>query len=254
MSLPTIDRLNYYNYFTEVEEEFVRRRGSHLLISPIDWALVETWKNAGVPLHIVLRGINQAFDGYDARGRTYRKVNSMLYCQQAVEESFAEYQLARVGGPANEGGNAREDATASGGCAGGEESGFNKAALLDFLDRCSRELMEAAERPGLAPLREGLDRALGRLSEVRHEVESSAPVDVESLERDLDSLDRMLLEIARRIFPDTEMDAIRKDAKAQLRRFRRTMDKAMYAQTIDNFVARRLREICCLPRLSLLYM
>ena len=31
------ERLNYYNYFTEIEEHFVRRRGKHLLISPMDW-------------------------------------------------------------------------------------------------------------------------------------------------------------------------------------------------------------------------
>lgn len=249
MSLHTIDKLNYYNYFTEVEDEFVRRRGSHLLISPIDWALVETWKNAGVPLHIVLRGINQAFDGYDARGRTYRKVNSMLYCQQAVEEGFAEYQLARVGAAEGGQGKAGEE-----GDAGSQRTGFDKAALLAFLDRCSRELEEAAERHGTAPLREALDRALGRLVEVRREVESSASVDVESLERDLDSLDRMLFEGLRSACSGEDLEAIRKDAKVQLRGFRKTMDKAMYAQTIDNFVARRLREMVSLPRLSLFYM
>jgi hypothetical protein len=67
------ERLNYFNYFTEIEEEFVRRRGKPLMISPMDWALVETWKTAGIPLHIVLRAINQAFDGYDARAQKHRK-------------------------------------------------------------------------------------------------------------------------------------------------------------------------------------
>ena len=79
------ERLNYFNYFTEVEEEFVRRRGKQLLISPMDWALVESWKDAGIPLHIVLRSINESFDSYDARAQKHRKVNSIFYCQQAVE-------------------------------------------------------------------------------------------------------------------------------------------------------------------------
>src|SRR4029078_3555865 len=92
------DRLNYFNYFTEVEEEFVRRRGKPLLVSPLAWALIESWKNAGIPLHIVLRAINKSFDAYDARPRKYRKVNSVFYCQQEVEASFAEYRLAQVGG------------------------------------------------------------------------------------------------------------------------------------------------------------
>jgi hypothetical protein len=32
------------------------------------------------------------------------------------------------------------------------------------------------------------------------------------------------------------------------------MDKAFYEQTVENFVARRLREAANLPRLSLFYM
>jgi hypothetical protein len=35
---------NYFNYFTEIEEHFQRRRGSLLLLSTIDWALIETWR------------------------------------------------------------------------------------------------------------------------------------------------------------------------------------------------------------------
>jgi hypothetical protein len=92
------ERLNYFNYFTEVEEEFGPPACKPLLISPMDWALVESWKNAGIPLHIVLRAINQAFDAYDARAQKYRKVNSIFYCQQQVESTFADYRLAQVGG------------------------------------------------------------------------------------------------------------------------------------------------------------
>lgn len=244
------DTLNYYNYFTEVEDEFVRRRGSHLMISSIDWSLVETWKNAGIPLHVVLRGINQSFDSYDARGRTYRKVNSVLYCQQAVEEAFAEYQLAQVGASQSEAEGSAERPT-----------GFDRAALLDFIDRCSEDLEQVAPRmtivnpaQPIALVREALDRASNRLAEIRLDVDSSVTVDVESLERDLDSLDRILLESIRASCADEAMEALKKEAKAQLRGFRKTMDKAMYNQTIDNFVARRLREVYCLPRLSLFYM
>jgi hypothetical protein len=53
--------MNYYNYFTEIEDTFVRRRGKHLLLSPIDWAMIEGWQERGVPLHIVLRGIESVF-------------------------------------------------------------------------------------------------------------------------------------------------------------------------------------------------
>src|SRR5438067_6879188 len=89
--------MNYYNYFTEIEDEFVKRRGSHIWISPLDWSLIETWKQRGVPLHVVLRGINASFDSYDGRKRRGRKVNSLFYCQQEIEARFLEYCETRVG-------------------------------------------------------------------------------------------------------------------------------------------------------------
>ena len=85
--------MNYFNYFTEIEEEFVKRRGSHMMVSPLDWTLIETWKQRGIPLHIVLRGINSSFDGYDQRLSRGRKVNSLFFCQQEVEALYQEGRL-----------------------------------------------------------------------------------------------------------------------------------------------------------------
>ena len=88
--------LNYFNYFTEIEDAFVRRRGKHLFLSPMDWALMETWKQQGIPLHIVLRGVEKSFDSFEARPRK-RTVKSLLYCQEEVEAQYAEWVEARVG-------------------------------------------------------------------------------------------------------------------------------------------------------------
>src|ERR671939_864800 len=89
-------RLNYFNYFTEIEETFVRRRGKHLWLSTLDWSLMESWKEMGVPLHVVLRGIERAFDSYEARPRN-RSVKSLFYCQEEVEAQFAEWLEAQRG-------------------------------------------------------------------------------------------------------------------------------------------------------------
>src|SRR5262249_41735849 len=142
----TFEPQGYFNYFTEVEEEFVRRRGKPLLISPMDWALIESWKNAGIPLQIVLRGINEAFDSYDAKGRHIRKVNSLLYCEQSVEGAFADYKLSQVGGeqPATE-----QPATASepeGRKTKRSAATVPQDVLLDFLSRSDDELLAARDR------------------------------------------------------------------------------------------------------------
>ena len=76
---------NYFNYFTEVEEHFQRVRGTSLfLMSPLDWALIETWKDAGVPLEAVLRGIDAAFEKWRGKKKRLQAINSVAYCTQAV--------------------------------------------------------------------------------------------------------------------------------------------------------------------------
>src|ERR1700727_3921211 len=91
---------NYFNYFTEIEEQYLRRRGGGLLLTTLDWALIETWKDAGIPLDAALRGIDAAFDKYEARQKRarMRKVNGLAWCAQAVMEAVQAMQEAAVGG------------------------------------------------------------------------------------------------------------------------------------------------------------
>ncbi len=88
---------NYFNYFTEIEEHFQRRRGGIMLLSTLDWALIETWKDAGIPLEAALRGIDAAFDRYEQRPSKSKKVNSLAYCAQEVLTSAEDMKEATVG-------------------------------------------------------------------------------------------------------------------------------------------------------------
>src|ERR1700753_1057999 len=88
---------NYFNYFTEIEDHFQRRRGTLLLMSPLDWALMETWKDAGIPLEAVLRGIDTTFEKWERKPRMTRKVNGLAYCSQEVLASAEELKEAAVG-------------------------------------------------------------------------------------------------------------------------------------------------------------
>jgi hypothetical protein len=246
-------RLNYFNYFTEVEEEFVRRRGKHMLISPIDWALVESWRNAGIPLHIVLRGINEAFDNYDARPHKYQLVNNLFYCQQAVESAYAEYRHAQVGGA----GTPQQTEADSSARPATKQAAFSKEVILDFLARCDEQLRAASSRAPAAihnEFKDAIERSLARLDEITAEIELATQLDAEALERDLDAIDRMILESAVRACSEEDIEKLRAEAKSQLRSYRKKMDKEIYEQTVQNFVARRLREINNIPRLSLFYL
>ena len=90
---------NYFNYFTEIEERFQHRRGSILLLSTLDWALIETWQEAGIPLDAALRGIDAAFDKYEQRQKKgrMRRVNGLAWCAQAVMEAAEELREASAG-------------------------------------------------------------------------------------------------------------------------------------------------------------
>jgi hypothetical protein len=248
-----LDRLNYFNYFTEVEEEFVRRRGSPMLISPMDWALVESWKNAGIPLHVVLRGISRSFDLYETRGRKHRKVNSVFYCQQEVEAAFAEYRLSQVGAaetkPADNSTNRRRKLASSKQC-----DPFSKDALIEFITRCHDQIAQLQRERDPGAVTDALSRASRRLVEIKHSIETTLQIDAESLERDLDAIDRMILQALRAELGEDRIETIRAEAKLQLQPYRKKMDRAIYEQTIENFIARQLREMYQIPRLSLFYL
>jgi hypothetical protein len=254
----TKESFNYFNYFTEVEEEFVRRRGKPLFISPMDWALIESWKTAGIPLHVVLRAINEAFDAYDARVRKYRKVNSIFYCEQTVETMFADYRLSQVGAPpiANPTGESgkTEGASPPPRPAG---SAFPKEMILDFLDNSYKELSLAesfALEQKKTEMEETIKRSRNRLRVIVKEIENATPINDEALERDLDAVDRMILNSIQESLSESQRIHIREEAESHLKAYKRKMDKKIFEQTLQNFIWRRLRELHRIPRLSLFYI
>jgi len=125
-------QFNYFNYFTEIEEYFWRKRGAHLLVSPVDWAILETWQKAGIPLDAVLRGIDRAFESYgrSRRGAAGKPLKSLAYCVDAVVEAAAEAHEAAAGtGPA-----VSHDKK--------ETEPFSREELANFLDESSQALRE----------------------------------------------------------------------------------------------------------------
>jgi hypothetical protein len=236
--------LNYFNYFTEIEETFVRRRGKHLYVGTLDWALIETWKQVGVPLHVALRGIEKAFESWESKPRK-RTIKSLLYCQEEVEAQYAEWLESRVGA------SAEPDAKQN-----GEGSPFSRAAILDHLRRGRSELSSARNRrTGLKndDFSDSLQRAEKLLADLEAEVETSTSPDAQKLEQSLTGLERMLGDAVRSIVSE-DLSAHEVEVKEQLKPYRKHMDPAVYQQTFDNLLMKRLREQYGIPRLSLFYL
>jgi hypothetical protein len=245
--------MNYFNYFTEIEGEFVKRRGSHMLVSPLDWTLIETWKNRGIPLHIVLRGINSSFDGYEQRLNRGRKVNSLFFCQQEVEALFQEYVESRVGAANGAGSGAAQNGNGAAQNGNGAAQ-FAPATIIEFLKEQCEALWRMETKQTDAIFRETLTRVSERLLQIVEDMESSGVVLPELLEMDLMMIEEVILDGLREHAGEERLGQLRKEAEEKLRRYKQSMEREVYEQTIDNFVAQRLREINAVPRLSLFYL
>jgi hypothetical protein len=236
--------LNYFNYFTEIEDAFVRRRGKHLFLSPLDWALMEAWKEQGIPLHIVLRGVEKSFDSYEARPRK-RTMKTLFYCQEEVEAQYAEWVEARVGSsPAADGREIDSDKTP-----------FSFEAITEHLTRNRNALSELAKsRKQEDDLSEALSRAAALLGEIEADFVSDATLDTRKLEDSLTGLERLLNDSMLSVVNATALAGLKNEIKDQLKPYRSHMETAVYNQTFNNLLLKRLREQFAVPRLSLFYV
>jgi hypothetical protein len=243
--------MNYFNYFTEIEDAFIRRRGKHLLLSPMDWALIESWKEMGVPLHVALSGIERAFDSFDAKPRR-RTVKSLLYCQEEVEAQFAEWQEAQVGAGASENGERTSDKMVD-----EARLPFSRLAIIEHLERVRASLLKVCDERKKSrkdDFCDALARAASRLKELEKDFSKAARPKAEKLEDSLTGLEKMLDEALLTSLSTRERAAARAIAEEQLQPYRNRMERPIFEQTLENLLLKRLRDAHGLPRLSLFYL
>ena len=218
---------NYFNYFTETEEHFQRARGTGLfLMSPLDWALVESWKNSGVPLEAVLRGIDHAFDKWRSRKQKHRMVNSIAWCAQAIHEEAKAIA---------EGAGASRPAAA--------EPPFDVEEVRAFL---------AANAAALRA-REGFETIADTLATLTENVETHYD-NLEELEQRLTALEDKMAAIVRSSVAEDDLFGMRRELDATLRPYRGRMTTEQIALLERQYLDRRVQEKAGLPRLSLFYL
>jgi hypothetical protein len=218
---------NYFNYFTEIEDHFQRARGSGLfLLSPLDWALIETWKSAGVPLEAVLRGIDEAFEKWRSRRVRRRLVNSLAYCAQSVLEVAHRVPGQRPSPfPA--------------------EAPFAVDELRGHLGKATEALRTRSELP--------LQEVATALEVLAREGDKYLQ-DIEGLERRLTALEDKMVAAVRSIQRDEDLLSIRESLDRELRPYRGKMTADQLAMLERRYIDRALLERARLPRLSLFYL
>jgi hypothetical protein len=236
-----MDGWNYFNYFTEIEEYFWKKRGAHLLVSPLDWAIMETWQRAGVPLEAVLKGIDRAFESYGRSRRGAGKpLKSLAYCTDAVLQ-VAEEGLEAAAGSAPKNGREAKEA-------------FPREELKAYLARNAAQVAAAANKDV------GTPEMAARLVEIAESVracsilvDSPGKLDLEDLERRLTVLDDKLSALLMTHATEELMLRIRREVDGQLSAYRRKMKAEQLALVEKKYTQKRLLEEFELPRLSLYY-
>jgi hypothetical protein len=238
---------NYFNYFTEIEERFQRRRGALLLLSTLDWALIETWREAGIPLDAALRGIDAAFDKYETRQKKarMRKINGLAWCAQAVMEAAEELREAAAGTAAPKVDNETR------------ESGFEHERVAAHLEAASAALDSATTAHDACAATASRLRALA--AAVRGDASASASdleaaQNLEALERILTVLEEKLYAALNAAAPEDLLVRLKEHAARELAPYRARMGVVQLRQVEHQFVQKQLLVHYNLPRLSLFYM
>ena len=225
---------NDFNYFTEIENHFQQRRGTLLLLSPLDWALMETWKDAGIPLEAVLRGIDTTFDKWDRRPRKTRKVNGLAFCAQEVLASAEEIKEAAVGTPAKE----------------KRDTGLDQPAVSQYLAR-NADVLERVQLPSSA---QALAIETAATLRILADSLSKTPTQMEDLERRLTIAEEKLFAGLLAATPDEALYQVRTEADRDLAPYRRNMTAPQIEQLHKQYIHKRLLDQYRVPRLSLFYM
>ncbi|HUY14073.1 MAG TPA: hypothetical protein VMX16_10670 [Terriglobia bacterium] len=235
---------NYFNYFTEIEQCFQRCRGSATLLSTLDWALIEAWKEAGIPLEAVEAGIQRSFEKFTKRPARFQKVNSLAYCAQEV------YKAAEV---------AKTDAIQSGSLAGSkaEPDPFPPDELLAHL-RSHFQALGAAranqEKQGKASLADEIEEIARELEQIVEKSSSENLTDLEGLERRLTAFEEKLVASLTRASSTDLLVQLQTEVERELTPFRRRVPTPQFESLSRQYFKKQLFKHYGIPRLSLFYL
>lgn len=224
--------LNYFNYFTEIEDTFIRRRNKHLFLSPLDWALIEAWQDRGIPLHIVIRSVESVFDVFYKQPPGTRTIKSLFYCREEVEVQYAEWLKSQAGKETEE----SEDG----------KNTFTSDAVAAHIDSA----IEKLKNNKVLNLNEDIDRAITRLEELS----ANLPLKAETVDSTLSDIEKLLERAMLTNWEKAHLKSLEKEVAGQLRGYKAEMEREAYENTFRLMLLKRLREEGNIPRLGLYYL
>ncbi len=222
--------MNYFNYYTEIEDTFIRRRAKNLFLSPLDWALIEQWQERGIPLHIVIRSVESVFDVFDKQPPGTRTIKSLFYCREEVEVQYAEWVKSQAGKSS--------------------ETDADTAFATDVVVGHINDAVTSLKTIQSDDLREDLARAVARLEELT----ANLTGDAETIDATLGDIEKLLDRAMLTNWDRVHLKTLEKEVAGQLRAYKADMQPEAYKNTYDLMLLKRLREEAGIPRLGLFYL
>ena len=224
--------MNYFNYYTEIEDTFIRRRGQNLHLSSLDWTLIEVWRERGIPLHIVIRSIESVFDVFDKQPPGTRKIKGLRFCADEIEAQYHEWLKSQAG-------KSHETVEKA-------EEAFSSEAVAAHINDAIASLKEN----NIAELREDIVRAAARLEELATNLTGNA----ETIDATLGDIEKLLDRAMLTNWDRVHLKVLEKEVAGQLRGYKADMEPEAYKNTFELMLLKRLREEGDIPRLGLFYL
>ncbi len=234
---------NYFNYFTEIEEHFQKRRGQARPLSPLDWSLIESLRDAGISLEVVLRGMDRAFDKRSRRRGAAGKVNSLAYCTQAILAEHERRNESRAG---------RDEPAAR-----AAEGDLEVSQLLDLLESARRRLEALSGRSGaveLPALNTVVETVVDSLNGIMLEIRKSQSLDYEALELKLNTLEERILAAIFSGMSEESLLEAKQETRQEIHRHKRGLKAEHIAMLEGKLMRKKLLQEFGVPRLSLFYL
>lgn len=219
-----------------------------MLLSPLDWALIESWQEREIPLRIILRGIESVFDTLDKNPNRRQTVKSLSYCRDEIEAKYADWMEMQIGKTNNKNKSKDESAKEQKPEPTSESTLFSNEAIRTHLENVFKSI-EKAKANSVGELRRVLDKVLLKISE-----QKKIKIDAESLEESLNGLEELIDGALLKTIDEEKLSAIKKEIEKELVPHKSKMETDVYQRTFDLMLLKSLREKAEIPRLSLFYL
>jgi hypothetical protein len=223
-------------YYEEIEKYFIQKRERAASLAPIDWPMVRSWEERGIPLEVVFKGIDNAFARFQEKHSSEENtIRFLAYCQYEVENCWQTYQEMVLGKPIQE---LQKD----------KNPQAEQEKIFRYLDNLIESLTPSSTEPECQQISEPFHQTMNSLRSLRSDLEiSSQPFNPPRIRNQLKKLEEDLISTIEKTLSVTQREQLSTKAERKLARYKEDMSESVYQETFRTVFRKELRELFSLP-------